>query len=77
MTPEQCRAARALLGWPEWKLAHRAGCSVRTVKSLEAEGRRPRASTLAAIRQALEDAGVEFTNNDKGETEVRLGNTAG
>jgi hypothetical protein len=76
VTPEQCRVARALLGWPEWKLAHRAGRSLGTLRALEAETRRPRAATLAAIRLVFEEAGVEFTSDDKGGTEVRLAQAA-
>jgi hypothetical protein len=50
MSPEQCWAARELLGWPDWKLAHRAGCSVEILRTLEAETRRSRPVTLAARR---------------------------
>ncbi|TPG49306.1 transcriptional regulator [Roseomonas nepalensis] len=60
MTPEQCREARALLGWTEVQLANHAGIKVETVRYVEAGNGRPKALTLAIIRTCLEAAGVEF-----------------
>ncbi len=47
-------------------LAEAAGISLPTVKRLEAQDGQlgGRADTAAAIRAALEGAGVEFTNGD-------------
>ena len=61
MTPEQCRSARELLGWSERQLARAASCNYYTVVYFEAGNGRPRASTVSAIRMALEPAGIEFT----------------
>jgi len=61
MTPGQCRQARELLGWPEWKLAYRAGHTLKLIQEFEAGLRSPRQKTLSAIRAALEDAGVDPT----------------
>lgn len=62
----QVKAARALLGWSAHDLAREAGVSYPTIARLEAgDGQLGgRESTVAAIRDALERAGVEFTNGD-------------
>lgn len=64
MSPEQCRAARGWLGWSQQTLADRAKVSVSTLKDFEGPRRKPIANNLAAIRRALESAGIEFTNGD-------------
>ncbi len=60
MTPAQCLAARALLGWPPDELARRALRATATVRNLEAACHRPHPGTVTALRRALEEAGVEF-----------------
>jgi transcriptional regulator with XRE-family HTH domain len=61
MTPEQCRAARALLGWSQDELRTQAAVHKRTVAGLErGEAHERRDATLDKIRKALESAGVEF-----------------
>ena len=60
LTPQQCRAGRALLKWPQVRLAAKAELSEGTVRDFENEVRTPPASKLSRIRQALEDAGVMF-----------------
>lgn len=60
----QVRAARALLNWTRDLLAERSGVPLRTLARLEAEEGSPQRRTLAAIRAALEAAGVEFTNGE-------------
>ena len=52
------------------QLAGAAGVSSRTILDFEADKRKPIKATLAAIRRALENAGVEFTNG--GQPGVRL-----
>jgi transcriptional regulator with XRE-family HTH domain len=58
----QIRAARALLGWNQTRLAEEAGVSPITVKRLEAsdEPFQARADTIQKIREAVERAGVVF-----------------
>ena len=67
LTSELIRAARALLRWEQRDLADASSVSLPTVKRLEA---RPgilaaHGSTVAALKRALESAGVEFTNGDQ------------
>jgi transcriptional regulator with XRE-family HTH domain len=61
MSPEQCRAARSWLAWTQAELAAKAKVGLSTVKDYEAGKRRPMTNNLAAIRAALEDAGMRFT----------------
>jgi transcriptional regulator with XRE-family HTH domain len=65
ISPAQSRAARALLGWSQVKLAKRAGFGESMVRDFEKGRRVPAPVSLATIRVALEDAGVEFTNGDQ------------
>jgi transcriptional regulator with XRE-family HTH domain len=57
---KQSRAGRSLLGWNQQKLAESAGVALATVQFFETNKREPITNNLAAIRRALEDAGVEF-----------------
>ena len=71
MTPDQVKAARALLGWSQLQLGLRSDTSIHVVRTFERTGRvrtvqrRPDlTSPLAAIRGALEAAGIELTNGN-------------
>ncbi len=70
----QVKAARSLLGWSQADLAENANLSVPTIARLEAQDGPlgGRAGTAAAIRSALESAGVEFLDADNGGAGVRL-----
>ena len=72
ISPEQCRAARALLDWSQDQLSKRASVGIVTVRQLEAGTHEPRRATLDVIRRALEDAGVEFIDENGGGPGVRL-----
>jgi uncharacterized protein len=58
LTPEMCRAGRALLGITQTQLARRSGVSRLTVAHFERATRRPIRASLAAIRSALEAFGI-------------------
>jgi len=62
VTPEQIRAARALLRLEQAELAQRAHVSVVTIRRLEGTEGRGRVTpvTLEGVRLALEQAGAEF-----------------
>ena len=69
MTPAQCRAARALLGWPKEWLASELSVSFGAIADFERGARAPRYVTLVTLRRALAKAGVEFLDDGQG---VRL-----
>ncbi len=74
LSSELIRAARALLRWEQRDLAAASSVSLPTVKRLEA---RPgimaaHLSTTAALRKALEAAGIEFIDENGGGPGVRL-----
>jgi transcriptional regulator with XRE-family HTH domain len=70
----QIKAARALLGWSQEKLAATSGVSIPTVKRLEAAdgalGGRP--ETGEKLRTALENGGIVFLDENGGGPGVRL-----
>jgi transcriptional regulator with XRE-family HTH domain len=66
MSPEQSRAARGWLGWSQTELAKRAGVSLSTVRDFENAHRVPIANNLAAIRRAIEEAGIKLVFRDDG-----------
>jgi transcriptional regulator with XRE-family HTH domain len=76
ISAEQCRMARAGLGITAEELAARAHISKVTLSDFEIGKRSPHPRTLAAIRSALEAAGVEFIANGGGPG-VRLRKPAG
>jgi len=65
LTPAQCRAARALIDWNQQELADAAGVGVATIRLFEADKGEQRRAALRVVRQALEEAGVEFTNGEQ------------
>ena len=69
----QIRAARALLGWSQDKLAGTAGVGLATLQRIEQnEGVvKGNFSTVLKIQNALEQAGIHFTD-EAGEIGVRL-----
>ena len=72
ISPEQCRAARALLDWSQDQLSKKASVGIVTVRQLEAATHEPRRATLDVIRRALIEAGVEFIDENGGGPGVRL-----
>lgn len=72
LTPAQSRAARALINWSQPELAAASGTSVSTIRDFETGKRSPIANNLAAIRAALETAGVIFVEENGEGPGVRL-----
>ena len=70
--PAQVRAARALCGMTREELASASGVPMRTVSRFELGEGSPQRRTIAAIRAALEAAGVEFIAENGGGAGVRL-----
>jgi transcriptional regulator with XRE-family HTH domain len=67
MSPEQCRAARAWLDWTQQELARRAGVGLSTVRDFEKGERTPIPNNLAAIKRAIEAAGMRLLFQANGE----------
>jgi transcriptional regulator with XRE-family HTH domain len=65
VTSSQVRAARRLLGWTVRDLAAAAGIHHNTVNSFETGRYAGKTETLAAIRKALEKAGVQILNHKR------------
>lgn len=67
VTGAQIRAGRALLRWSASDLARQSSLGVNTVRRAEASDGTTTLTTAneLAIRRALEDAGVEFTNGNR------------
>ena len=72
ITPSQCRAARGLLDWTQQELADAAHIGVATVRQFEGGGAESREATLAVLRRAFEEAGVEFIEENGGGPGLRL-----
>ena len=60
LTGEQARVARALLNWSRVRLAAKANLSEMVISEFENGVRKPRPVNVAAIRRALEGAGIVF-----------------
>jgi transcriptional regulator with XRE-family HTH domain len=76
LTPDQLRAARALVKWSREDLSDNSGVAAVTIKGFELLGADSKISTLNKLRRALEVAGVEFIDDghksDEGGPGVRL-----
>jgi transcriptional regulator with XRE-family HTH domain len=72
LTPEQCRGARAMIGWSRDELAICSKVSAATLADFEAGKRTPYGRTLVDIRKTLEGEGVEFLPQEQRGSGVRL-----
>ena len=74
LTSGQLRAARALLRWSAEDLSRRSSVSLRTIRRAELAEQDPTMTTAnkLAVRRALEDAGIEFIDENGGGPGVRL-----
>jgi len=69
----QFRAARGLLGWSQSRLAKEAELSPVTVKRFETGSElKVSEGAVLAMRQAIEAAGVEFTNGHQPGVRLKL-----
>jgi DNA-binding XRE family transcriptional regulator len=64
ISPAQCRGARGLLDWTQADLAKKVGIALRTVRDFESGKRKPLQIVHSSIKQALEEAGIEFLGDD-------------
>lgn len=75
ISANQCRAARAMVDMTQAQLAEASNVSLRSIIHFEKGERTPVPNNLAAIRAALEAAGVEFIDENGGGPGVRLRST--
>ncbi len=68
LSPETCRAARALLAWGQRELAARSKVAHATIAVFELGERQPYERTLEALRRAFEDGGLRFIDPLEGVT---------
>lgn len=71
MTPRQVRAARALLGWDQIKLADEAVVALSAAQRLE-QGKPVRTETAERVRKALQAAGIQFVGGASEGVNLRL-----
>lgn len=64
ITTAQIRGARGILDWSQSDLANHTGISATSIGAIENGTTTPRASTIATIRKAFEDSGIEFLGAD-------------
>lgn len=73
ITPRQCKAARALLGWTQAKLADAADLTVDTVSRFENGKSDTRGQALIELEKAIRRGGVKLISADDREGEgVRI-----
>ena len=72
-SPNQSKAARALLSWSQTDLADAAGLGLSTIKDYESGRRKPHSRNLGKIDHAFSDKGIEFLNDQDGSQGVKLG----
>lgn len=72
MTPYQCRAARAWLGWSQEELATAANVALSTVRDFEKGHRDPIVNNIESMQDALERACIVFESSPGGPPTVRF-----
>lgn len=71
ISPEQCRAARAWLGWSQDDLAKLAKVALSTIRDFEKGEREPIGHNLEAIEEALGRGGIHFESGTDSLTGIR------
>ncbi len=71
ITPGQCRGARAVLEWSQEQLATEAGVNRMTIADFEQGKRSPLRNNLVMIRQAFEQQGITFIDENGGPPGLR------
>jgi transcriptional regulator with XRE-family HTH domain len=63
ITGDQVKAARALLGWSQFKLSRQSGISETTIQRFENGRLKLRGASRTAIVSALLNNGIEFVDS--------------
>ncbi len=66
ISPAQCRAARALLGWGQKDVARRSEVNLKTIADFERGARTPFPRTLRDVIAAFEAGGIRFIEAQEG-----------
>ena len=69
ISPHQCKAARALLGWTQAKLAEKSGVTLDTVKRFERAKSDTRGKAMIKMEAAIREAGIKLLAPENGEGE--------
>jgi transcriptional regulator with XRE-family HTH domain len=77
LSPEQCRAARALLDWQQRDLSEKSKVSRKSILEFERGRTVPWARTIDDLREAFEAAGIEFLDEEPGGRGIGLRMRAG
>lgn len=72
LSPDQSRMGRAAVRWTVRDLSEKSQVGVTTINRFETGQAESNPATLAALRRALEAAGVEFIDANGGGPGVRL-----
>jgi len=64
ITPLQCRKGRSALEWTQAELSEEAGVPLNTIVRFERGEGVASEANVAALRQAMEAAGVMFSSDD-------------
>lgn len=72
LTGPQCRAARALIEWPREEVSRLSGVEVALIAEFEIKQADPGDAAKRRLRQALEDGGAVFIDENGGGVGVRL-----
>jgi ribosome-binding protein aMBF1 (putative translation factor) len=63
ISPEQCRAARAWLGWSQTDLAERSSVGLTAIKNFEKGARKTVPAIRGQLQRTFETAGMGFSEN--------------
>jgi len=69
ISPSQSKAARALLGWTQAKLAQKSGIPLDTVKRFERAKSDTRGKAMIKMEAAIRQAGIRLLPPENGEGE--------
>lgn len=67
ITPKQCKAARAFLGWSQQDLADRVRVVQKTITDFERGVRTPQRRIAEDIKTIFQEAGMKFENDNEGQ----------
>jgi ribosome-binding protein aMBF1 (putative translation factor) len=67
ITPKQCKAARAFLGWSQQDLADKVRVVQKTITDFERGVTNPQRRIVEDIKTILQEAGIKFENDSEGQ----------